>query len=382
MTRCTVTLTIVAAFAFWAAGLSPLASAQHSENPAGVTPSDFAQASSDQDGSISRQGPIEELRELLAADIRSGELSDEVRGRIEDLEKQGLPVLEMLIDMYHNSPVRSVTAVVNKQTVIRALEVLGGDGAKEHLLGVALVEDRSSSSVPATAAQAYAALADGVDELARLLESELLSPRRIGIRAMQGQPLTAEIIRRIGQEMESDIYAVHIEVAKTFAADERDANAKLKVELIADAIGRVDQLDHAGGAAFGSRWNTDEEVLRSYVQALAEMNGADGALAALHDRGGQAATAAQVASGLRGDADVRGRLREIAVENDEVIFRVLAVRGLREIANPDDVALLRSIAESDEAGRVMGGAVLWFPVREAATDVLRLLEQENDSRPE
>ena len=133
---------------------------------------------------------------------------------------------------------------------------------------------------------------------------------------------------------------------------------------------------------FPGYYTLAEGSYHHYLDCLARLNGAD---AALRDASARAEEVPRdvvlIARARRGDRTVRDRIRAILNDKGAGMLRAWAARSLPVVGTADDLDLLRGVAESDPLERDYGGdagppggRAKGFPVRDAARDAIREIE--------
>lgn len=131
----------------------------------------------------------------------------------------------------------------------------------------------TSFSLAPKAARAFIALTDDRKEIVGFLSSADEGSRWAAAKGLKGKPLDTHAVGRLGKQLESELYGIHIDVASTLAADPTPTTAREKIVVLLEATSKVKRLANVDPSAYASIWLIGEYVTRRYVGALAAVKG-------------------------------------------------------------------------------------------------------------
>lgn len=319
----------------------------------------------------------EKLDELIA-EIRRGaprlELTPRAQALLKALAGEQADVVAGLLAEARSQRPR---AVVRNTIIIRALQHIGSDEAKAALLHLALTDDPTTTILEGRAAQAYVALTKDVAEIVKLLPGPEEAVKQVALAALKGASLDHDGAQAVASCTRSTTPLTHKLLAAALAGPGSAETAEAKVDALLASATRLHELERGDRPAYGSRWTEREEVVASYLAALAQMGEAEPILR----RRRQTATAAQrellvVVLAMRGARDIREPLLQVIQTTRDGFIRASAVEALGRVATKEDVPLLKKLASSDPFLRPdphgsSRRTVADYPVRQAAARVLR-----------
>jgi HEAT repeat protein len=211
------------------------------------------------------------------------------------------------------------------------------------------------------------------------------------LNALDGQQVTEERLPAIKKLLDSKDPLLSWRAAEVMAAGTSAKLADEAVEAIGRAMTTVTDLPGADAPAphryrFGTVFTLGEQYYSRYLGALACSHVDKQSLRDLANRlQGRARDAVVLALARRGDKSVREAVVKLAQDPQAGLFRAWAVDALSEIGTPDDLPLLRTLAESDPLVREgplsppnpVDSLGPTYPVRQAAKDAIRTIENRN-----
>jgi tetratricopeptide (TPR) repeat protein len=310
---------------------------------------------------------------------RGMKLTDEVRARVKAAEKAEVDLIPALMKEFDRQAGNlSVVALI-----VAILDERKTDQSAAALKQIAMHPDCITSGVE-RAVKAYRAQVTDSDAMADLLASENEAARHTAAGEMVAMELTANAATALSRMLASNQRYAHTVVAMVYQQDPSEKTAAFKVAALMNALPALELLEDGGAVDPETIYTNREHVLSAYIGALKEMKGGacDQALAHYAAEGeGLQPVMAVAALGMRGDVGQRERLRKLARSTTDGFVRTLVVQGLAGVANDNDVALLKELAEADPFNRPQsrhdggpGDVRPEFPVRQAASNALRKLQ--------
>jgi hypothetical protein len=307
------------------------------------------------------------------------------------------PLADRAVEEIMRSFNRSGQTFVFRHRAVQILQRLRTPKARSTLLNIAL--GRSAEDLPSMkqwASAAYLRTTQDHADVIKLLGSNEPGVLGNGLRALKGVKVDEALLKRLVELTTIKVTAepmsqenVRLLAAAVLAADPRGKFPSQKVNAILAAIKEVADLPHAQKIQWHSSFTYAESSYFQYLRCLSEMPGAD---EILRQATGEAPPLVRdilvIARARRGDATSRKDLQRILDDQQAGIRRAWAVRALGVIGHQNDLPILRKLAASDPLERDRGGDVgppgrsnTFFPVREAAQEVIRQLESRRGKSP-
>lgn len=338
-----------------------MAAALPSPAPKGAQPAGLeAQFRAAIDGSRSRD--LSRLKELLSG-----------------LAGREAEVAAILKDEYK----KSQGDVPRATTVIYALREMGSAEAAEVLRSIALDPGKDSFTLGPRAVKAYAAIAGDSGQMAALLGSAEPQVVDIAIQEMRGLPLADSAVSALAGQLEtSKSWVTHQLVAQALGADPRKDTARSRVGILMSGATALGGLEGANKVDPELGLTGREVALMTYAGSLADMKGSGQTLRGYLDDGSKVRQAlAATALARQGHRDVHDNVLSVATRSDDGILRWMAVSALKNVVTDKDRPVLEQMAKNDpyrcpQLGGPPAAEPKWrYPVRDAARDVLKELEQ-------
>jgi len=277
-----------------------------------------------------------------------------------------------------------------RHRAVQILERLATPKARTFLLDIALGKTQGDiASQREWASRAYVETLKDKAEARALLPSG--DPGVLGnaLRALKGQRIDARILKRLVELMAMKFdepmaqMGLRWNVADVLASDPGEAFRKEKIEAILRALDEVERMPHAGQIYWPGSLTYAEACHHRYMQCLGRIAGTD---PSLWEYAKKAAPLARdllvLAMAGRDDPRVREEIHRILRDKGAGIRRAWVADALRTIGKPEDLPILRTLADSDPLERERGGCVpvpgeknTYFPVREAARSAIREIEK-------
>lgn len=318
----------------------------------------------------------EDLFQGIELYSKDGTLSEEAKRLLDEMTQKNVSLVARLSRAYD----RAAGSYGRRHFIIEALKRQGSEEAKSALLNLAMKEDGTSHSLTQEAAKAFVSLAKDSTEAAKALSSADSRARDTVIGEMQGSELTPEATEALGKLLASRSWITHNRIGGAFGTDKSPRTAGRKLDLIFQAIGRLDELENAEIPDPELRITGAECAVAQYVFAMSNMPGADeGLQKRLGTARGLERQLIVLSLARRGKSDVAGELRAIIRNTQDGHMRLMAVAALRPYASQEDIPLLQSLVASDPFMRIDHHRMRPpppnkdYPVRLAAENVLRTL---------
>ena len=289
---------------------------------------------------------------------------------------------------------RNDQSFVFRHRAVQIFERLKTPKAQSVLLDVALGRSAEDlSSMKSWAARAYIATLDDKSATRKLLASDDASVQNAALLAVQGTEVDEALLDRLEELLRQQPHAMAVRHAAVavMAGDPTGRFTARKVAAIVEAISDVPNMPDRDKVDFIGNWTMAEISYHRYLGSLSELKGED-ADAALRDATAQAKAVARdllvIARARRGDRTVREEVRRALGDQNAGMMRAWAARSLPAIGTPDDLDLLRDVAKTDPLERERGGDVgppdgqKVFPVRDAARDAMREMEEKASAKPD
>ena len=298
----------------------------------------------------------------------------------ERLRPQGDAAVRAILAEY-----RSTTDFGFRHQAIRLLAYLGTPEAQAALLAAALGPmSNQPPSLDSWAASRYVLTITDPAKARPLLASRNPQVLSTALQALVGQELDEGWLRELETVLDQrpqgqfSFLATHLNTVGVLAADKTPALAARKVDLVLKAVAAVPELPEKDKIWWPGSMTHAEGSYHQYINALAEIAGADEPLRKVAPPPGPARRVVAVARARRGDAAVRAEVRQILQDPRAGMFRVFAATALGVIADEQDKALLTELAKSDPDTRDAGGCMAppgapntYYPVRGAALSALK-----------
>ncbi|MBM4035509.1 MAG: hypothetical protein FJ291_27520 [Planctomycetes bacterium] len=269
-----------------------------------------------------------------------------------------------------------------RHRAVLALQAIASPKAQQALLDIALgkLPVDTQPSLKAWASQAYLAGLKDKAEARKLLASDVDGVLNNALLALKGQAVDAELLARIRELLKSEVLAIRLAAAAVLRDDPGEGLAAAKVAAILDVIRNVPKRAEGDKVWWPGNFTLAEGEYHGYIQALAEMRGADTPLNEITPKlSGPPRACAVLARAHRGDRTARAGILRLAVDPEAGRMREWAVRALARIGEAGDRKLLETIAATDPLSRERGGCMApmnqerFFPVRDAAREALKAL---------
>jgi len=334
------------------------------------------------------KGPLALRRAIALLELPWQEqLSDQ---RLDEAAESLKPTADEALDEIMRAFNRSGQAYAYRHRAVQLLQRLGTEKTRATLLDIAL--GRTAEELPSGrgwAASAYVRTMKDKSDARNLLASADSGVLNTALLAVKGIAVDESLFKRLlelAAWKDKDHVtqrAVRHAAAAVMAADPGGKFVPQSVEAILAAVADVPNMPDASKVAWHSYHTHAEGSYQQYLNCLSEIKSADEALRQATGRAtGVARGLLVIARAQRGDATVRPDIHHILVEPQAGLRRAWAARALAAIGTPEDLPLLKKVAESDPLERERGGDVgppdarqrMFFPVREAARDVVRQIE--------
>jgi hypothetical protein len=203
----------------------------------------------------------------------------------------------------------------------------------------------------------------------------------VALDGLRGQPVDDVLLETLHSALQSGEMSLRMIAARVLAEDPSPDRAEAKVRLLLESIGTVPKIPDAEKTWWPGYLTHAEGLYYHFIDNLAKMPGADEPLREATSRAtGIARTCAVLARALRGDREADDALRKLLSDPEAGILRARAAYVLEATGKPQDLAVLRRVAESDPLRRKRGGCVmplaeeLFYPVREACRRAVKAIE--------
>jgi len=279
-----------------------------------------------------------------------------------------------------------------RHRAVQVLQRLGTAKARGALLDVAL--GRTADKLPSShgwAARAYLTVIPNKADARELLASNDSGVLNAALLALRGQPVDEELMERLRQiarrkEGWKDGWnAPAFAAADVASADPRPVLLEERVALLVDLLSDVAGMPGKDKPIRHGHMNRVEAAYFSLLIDLTDMPAEAGPLLkqASAKRRGVQREVLIIARARRGDATAREGIGAILADKKAGLRRAWAARALGVIGSAKDLPLLKRLAETDPLARERGGDVgppgfrqaKFYPVREAAKDAIRAVEQ-------
>lgn len=266
---------------------------------------------------------------------------------------------------------------------VRVLRAMDTQGSASLLLALALGEVATADEpvLQAWAAQAYLGCGARVPRDAwRLVSSGNPLVRRLGLRSVTGVRLARPEMNLLIDAAQAGDLPVRLASAQAMVQDPSGQFIPEKLTAIRASIEYVAEAGLPAGQARDSLLSQTEMWYGSFIEALAAMQCPIEALRDLRaSADGPVRYCVGIAMGRRGDASVRPDMKAVLQDTRAGYFRAWAAEVLGVVGDTEDVAFLRTVAESDSLRRELPPPVVpeappeVFPVRDAASRALARL---------
>jgi hypothetical protein len=197
----------------------------------------------------------------------------------------------------------------------------------------------------------------------------------------KGVSMTPDENSRLDALLYSDNLYIRREAAALLGRDPTSHHLRDRIESLINVMYSVTDLPNANEKMPSRDFTYADIEYYNYVNALASMPNASYTLRqeSLVAKG-VVKKGLIIASAMQGDKSMRSDILELIKDpKEQTILRIMAVGSLAEIGLQEDINFVKSIAENDTVVKTryvgVGPSFEYFPVREAARQVLERLEK-------
>ena len=202
------------------------------------------------------------------------------------------------------------------------------------------------------------------------------------------EPIDKEMLDRLLKLMKSGDQEMQFLIVQNFGQNPAGQFVAEKVAATVEAIPNIAKMPSADQPGFMASLTNAESRYSMYIGVLSKLTNppqpVDRALAAA-EPGSVTWRCMVLARGYASDAKVRPDVRKILADAEAGMFRAWACDALGKIGSAEDLPLLRDTAAKDPLQRKRGGCIapmnqeLYYPVREAAAQAVKLLEPKREA---
>jgi hypothetical protein len=172
------------------------------------------------------------------------------------------------------------------------------------------------------------------------------------LNALHGVPIDPELLEQLVGILQSNDYYTIFCAVRVMGTAPTEAFVKEKVSAIVELLKTVEEMPKAHERYQNDRFGTfADNLYKELIKALIEMKGADAPLEEFTNKlTGMPRTCLIIARANRGDASVKGELRDILTQPamvERTLMRLSAVRAFERIGTADDLPFLRQLAETE-----------------------------------
>ena len=333
---------------------------------------------------------VDRLVKLLSKHWTEKVTPEEIRQAASTLADPADHTVDLLTEHFYHPDKR----LAFRHRAVTALEAIGGPKARQVLLDVALRRGETFDLKPyaTKAARAYVASAADKSDARKLLVTQDESVLWVALDGLRGQPVDDLLLEKLGSALRSDEMSLRMIAARVLAEDPSPDRAEAKVELLLESLRTVPKMTDIDKTWWPGYLTLAEGLYYHFIDNLAKMPGADEPLRQAMSRATGIEQAclvlARALRGDQGDREVDDALRKLLTDPGAGILRARAAYILEETGKPQDLVVLRRVAESDPLQRKRGGCMmpqaeeLFFPVREACRQAVKAIESRAAAQPD
>ena len=285
-----------------------------------------------------------------------------------------------------------------RHRAVQILQRLGTTKARAALLDIAL--GRTADKLPSAhgwAARAYLKTIPDKADARKLLASDNPQVLNSALLALKGQPTDEALLKRIRQIIQrkedhpSGWQALRLAAADVLWSDPRAVLLPQRVDLLLAMLADVAKMPGKDKTLRHSTFTYAEMAYARLLLSLVNMPTEAGPLLkkASAQRRGVERDILVICRASRGDATVRKDIRAILADAKAGFRRVWAARALGVVGGPEDLPLLKRLAETDPLARKTHGDVgppggrnaKFYPVRQEAKEAIRVIERKGAAPP-
>ena len=308
----------------------------------------------------------------------SQQLSKKCKKILGTLQKQDIDCEKILSELYKEDG-----SVEERIVIIKALQELATDKAKETLIEIAKNPGRTAQTLGPRAVKALAALTDDSTMISQCLESTISESRDAAAQELAGKELSSIAVSRLGELLKTNSWISHNLVATAFATDTSKQMTHEKINLIVNAIPKVEAVItlNKNSLLVEVPWNSQEMAMRSYLSALSGIEGGKTYLENQHiSSKGVTQQLIILSLANQNEKKMLCEVRKIVNETDSGFIRTMAVNSLAHIGEPGDIKLLEQIKKGDSFKRTYqaprdSSETDHYPVREAAERAIKTIKE-------
>ena len=307
----------------------------------------------------------------------SQQLSEKCKKILETLQKQGIDCEKILSELYKEDG-----SAEERMVVIKALQELATDKAKETLIEIAKNPGRTAHTLGPRAVKALTALTDDSTMISQCLESTISESRDAAAQELAGKELSSIAVSRLGELLKTNSWISHNLVATAFTTDTSKQMTHEKINLIVNTIPKVEAVItlNKDSLLVEVPWNSQEMAMQSYLSALSGIKSGKTYLEnqCISSKG---VTQQMIVLSLanQGEKGMLYDVRKIVNETGSGFIRTMAVNSLAHIGESGDIKLLEQIKKGDSFKRTYqaprdSSETDHYPVREAAEKAIKMIE--------
>lgn len=237
-----------------------------------------------------------------------------------------------------------------RHSIVRILGDIKSDKAKTGLKDIVLTNKNDvGANIKLWAASLYIESIQKKEDVVFLFESDNASILSMSLYAAQGISLDAQLLSKVDPFLGNQNKTIRWAATKVYEKDPSTTFYSRKIKSIIHAIDKTYTYSDANDIMPRSHLTYANVDLQNYIQALYNMNGPVGVLqeAVPHASSMLARDSLVISLAMRGDRSIKSKLIHIIIENKNDMLRLMAVKGLGNIGDKDDLPLLHDVSQKD-----------------------------------